>query len=136
MNRIIRMAIILIAMGLIALVLLPRWAPVQAVSWTPPPNAGLIDAFAPNQALSALTEMPVGFAPEHVACDANGKLYTSLDGGAVLKSNEAGTWTTIGNTGGRPLGLRTDQQGGLWIADSMAGLVHMDSTGQISVLAT
>ena len=136
MNRIIKVAIILIAVGLIALVLLPRWAPVQAVSWTPPPNAGLTGAFAPNQALSALTEIPVGFAPEHVACDADGTLYTSLDGGAVLKRNEAGGWENIGDTSGRPLGLRADQQGGLWIADSMAGLVHMDSTGQISVLAT
>ena len=136
MNRITKVAIILIVLGLIALVLLPRWAPVQAVSWTPPPNAGLTGAFAPNQALSALTEIPVGFAPEHVACGADGTLYTSLDGGAVLKRNEAGRWDTIGNTGGRPLGLRADQQGGLWIADSMAGLLHMDSTGQISVLAT
>ena len=136
MKRIIKLAIILIAVGLIALVLLPRWAPVQAVSWTPPPNAGLNGAFAPNQALSALTEIPVGFAPEHVACGADGTLYTSLDGGAVLKRNEAGRWDTIGNTSGRPLGLRADQQGGLWIADSMAGLVHMNSTGQISVLAT
>ena len=136
MNRIIKVAIILIAVGLIALVLLPRLAPVQAVSWTPPPNNGLTGAFAPNQALSALTEIPVGYAPEHVACEADGTLYTSLDGGAVLKSNEAGGWDTIGNTGGRPLGLRADQQGGLWIADSMAGLVHMDSTGHISVLAT
>ena len=136
MSRIIKVAIILIAVGLIALVLLPRWAPVQAVSWTPPPNAGLTGAFAPNQALSALIEIPTGFAPEHVACDADGTLYTSLDGGAVLKSNKAGGWDTIGNTGGRPLGLRADRQGGLWIADSMAGLVHMGSTGQISVLAT
>ena len=62
MNRITKVAIILIAVGLIALVLLPRWAPVQAVSWTPPPNAGLTGAFAPNQALSALTEIPVGYA--------------------------------------------------------------------------
>ena len=136
MNRIIKLAIILIAVGLIALVLLPRLAPVQAVSWTPPPNAGLTGAFAPNQVLSTLTEIPVGYAPEHVACEADGTLYTSLDGGAVLKSNEAGGWDTIGNTGWRPLGLRADQQGGLWIADSMAGLVHMDSTGHISVLAT
>ena len=136
MNRSIKMAITLTAMGVIALVLFPRWAPVQAVSWTPPPNGGLTGAFAPNQALSALTEIPVGFAPEHVACDSNGTLYTSLDGGAVLKSDEAGGWDTIGNTVGRPLGLRADQQGGLWIADSMAGLVHMNTTGEISVLAT
>jgi sugar lactone lactonase YvrE len=44
-------------------------------------------------------------------------------------------WVELGNTDGRPLGLRTDGQGGLWIADSMAGLLHMDANGEITVLA-
>ena len=125
MKRAAKVAISLIVLGLIALILLPRWAPVNAVSWTPPPNPGLTGVFAPNQALSAITEVPVGTAPEHVACDAEGRLYTSLDGGAVLRSDTGSEWLELGNTGGRPLGLRPDGQGGLWIADSNAGLLHM-----------
>ena len=136
MNRAAKIAISLFALGLIALILLPRWAPVNAVSWAPPFNPGLTGAFAPNQALSAIIEIPVGTAPEHVACDATGTLYTSLDGGAVLRSGKGAKWFELGNTGGRPLGLRTDGQGGLWIADSMAGLLHMDANGEITVLAT
>ena len=136
MKRAAKFAISLIVLGLIALILLPRWAPVNAISWTPPPNPGLTGVFAPNQALSAITEVPVGTAPEHVACDAEGRLYTSLDGGAVLRSDTGSEWSEFGNTGGRPLGLRPDGQGGLWIADSMAGLLHMDANGAITVLAT
>ena len=136
MKRISKVAISLIVLGLIALILLPRWAPVNAVSWTPPYNPGLTGIFAANQALSAITEVPVGTAPEHVACDAQGRLYTSLDGGAVLRSDTQGQWLELGNTGGRPLGLRPDGQGGLWIADSRAGLLHMDANGAITVLAT
>ena len=136
MKRISKVAISLIVLGLIALILLPRWAPVNAVSWTPPYNPGLTGIFAANQALSAITEVPVGTAPEHVACDAQGRLYTSLDGGAVLRSDTQGQWLELGNTGGRPLGLRPDGQGGLWIADSMAGLLHMDTNGDITILAT
>ena len=136
MKCISKVAISLIVLGLIALILLPRWAPVNAVSWTPPYNPGLTGIFAANQALSAITEVPVGTAPEHVACDAQGRLYTSLDGGAVLRSDTQGQWLELGNTGGRPLGLRPDGQGGLWIADSMAGLLHMDANGAITVLAT
>lgn len=136
MKRAAKLAISLVALGLIALILLPRWAPVNAVSWTPPPNPGLTGAFAPNQALSSITEIPVGTAPEHVACDAEGRLYTSLDGGAVLRADTEGQWIEVGNTGGRPLGLRPDGQGGLWIADSMAGLLHMNTDGEITVLAT
>ena len=136
MKRAAKVAISLICLGLIALILLPQWAPINAVSWTPPPNPGLTGIFAPNQALSAITEVPVGTAPEHVACDAEGRLYTSLDGGAVLRSDAGSEWFELGNTDGRPLGLRPDEQGGLWIADSMASLLHMDADGEITVLAT
>ena len=136
MKQFWKVAISLVVLGLISLFLLPRWAPVNAVSWTPPPNPGLTGVFTPNQALSAITEVPVGTAPEHVACDAEGRLYTSLDGGAVLRSDTGLEWLELGNTGGRPLGLRPDGQGGLWIADSMAGLLHMDANGDITTLAT
>ena len=136
MKRFGSVAISLVVLGLISLFSLPRWAPVSAVSWTPPPNPGLTGVFAPNQALSAITEIPVGAAPEHVACDAEGRLYTSLDGGAVLRSDTGLEWLELGNTSGRPLGLRPDGQGGLWIADSMAGLLHMDANGDITTLAT
>ena len=136
MKRVAKVAISLFGLGLIALVVLPQWAPVTAVSWTPPYNPGLTGMFATNQALAAITEVPVGTAPEHVACDAQGRLYTSLDGGAVLRSDTQGQWLELGNTAGRPLGLRPDGQSGLWIADSMVGLLHMDANGDITVLAT
>ena len=136
MKRVAKVAISLFVLGLIALIVLPQWAPVNAVSWTPPYNPGLTGIFATNQALSVITEMPVGTAPEHVACDAQGRLYTSLDGGAVLRSDTQGKWIELGNTAGRPLGLRPDGQSGLWIADSMAGLLHMDASGDITILAT
>ena len=119
-----------------ALWLLSAKAPVDAQAWQPPPNPGLTGVFVPNQALAAITEIPVGMAPEHVACDADGTLFTSLAGGAVLRGSKNGQWEVIGNTEGRPLGLRSDGTGGLWIADSMKGLLHMNSTGHIEVLAT
>ena len=67
--------------------LLSARAPVDAQAWQPPPNPGLTGAFAPNQALAAIAEISVGMAPEHVACGADGTLYTSLDGGAVLRGS-------------------------------------------------
>ena len=133
MKRVAKIAISFFVLGLIVL---PQWAPVNAVSWTPPYNPGLTGIFATNRALSAITEMPVGKAPEHVACDSQGRLYTSLEGGAVLRSATQGQWLELGNTAGRPLGLRPDGQSGLWIADSMAGLLHMDTNGDITLLAT
>ena len=127
--------IVLTALAFASVLLLPRWAPVQAVSWHPPSNPGLTGAFTPNKALAELTLMPVGTAPEHVACDNNGALYTGLDGGAVLRRASAGEWIQVGTTEGRPLGLRSDDQGGLWIADSIKGLLHMAGDGAVTVLA-
>lgn len=125
----------LITLALVGVWLLPQWAPVQAVSWSPPPNPGLTGTFSPNQALAKLTLIPVGPAPEHVACDNSGVLYTALDGGAVLRRASSGEWNQLGTTEGRPLGLRPDDQGGLWIADSIKGLLHMTAEGVVSVLA-
>ena len=136
MKRTLKWMLGLAALMLCAVWFLPRWAPVQAQAWQPPPNPGLTGVFAPNQALSAITEVTVGPAPEHVACDGQGVLYTSLEDGSILRGSERGQWQTIGNTGGRPLGLRPDQQGGLWIADSIKGLLHMNAGGEIEVLAT
>ena len=62
---------------------LPQWAPAQAVHWVAPDNRGLTGVFAPNQSLAALSLIPVGAAPEHVACDSSQTLFTSLDGGQV-----------------------------------------------------
>ena len=136
MKWVLRVALGLTTIVIASLWLLPRWAPVQAEAWQPPPNPGLTGIFAPNRALSAISEMAVGPAPEHVACDAEGRLYTSLEGGAVLRRDQNGEWRTIGNTGGRPLGLRADGAGGVWIADSMRGLLHLRGTGQMTVVAT
>lgn len=136
MRRFFRVVLVFMIAALIGGAALSHWAPVKAVAWTPPSNPGLTGVFSPNQALAAITTVPVGPAPEHVACDSDGALYTSLDGGAVLRRSNDGPWVELGNTGGRPLGLRADPRGGLWIADSMKGLLHMSDTGEIDVLAT
>ncbi len=136
MKRALQIMASLFVLGLIILWLAPRWAPAKAVAWNPPPNPGLTGVFAPNQALSAIAEIAVGPAPEHVACDTQGLLYTSLEGGAVLRGTATGDWDIIGDTGGRPLGLRPDGQGGLWIADAMEGLLHMSAGGEVTVLTT
>ena len=136
MRHILRVLIGLTTLGVLLLLIGPLWAPVQAVVWQPPHNAGLTGAFAPNRALAAISMSPVGFAPEHVACDETGILYTGIEGGAILRRDLDGTWQTLGNTGGRPLGLRADNAGGVWVADSVKGILHVDAGGVITSLVT
>ncbi|GIR70368.1 MAG: hypothetical protein CM15mP74_16190 [Halieaceae bacterium] len=54
----------------------------------------------------------------------------------MLRREQDGEWRTIGNTGGRPLGLRADGAGGVWIADSIRGLLHLSGAGEMTVVAT
>ena len=44
-------------------------------------------------------------------------------------------WDVLGNTGGRPLGLRSDGNGGLFIADANKGLLHMTAAGHVTTIA-
>ena len=135
MSGIIKGFIFLTTLALVSVWILPRWAPVQAVSWDPPLNPGLSGIFQPNQSLATLTLEPVGFAPEHVACGDQGELYTGLEGGNILRRDAAGECLRIGNTQGRPLGIRFDGQGGVWVADSMKSLLHVAPDGEVTVLA-
>jgi sugar lactone lactonase YvrE len=127
--------IALVTLTLAAVWVLPKWAPVEAERWSPPLNPGLSGPYAPNRALAALSTLPVGPAPEHVACTGSGKLFTGLDGGDIMQRDAAGEWARLGTTGGRPLGIRAHERGGLWIADSIKGLLHMTPEGEITVLA-
>ncbi len=135
MSRLGKGLLLASTLALASVWLLPQWAPVKAVSWSPPPNPGLSGVYEPNQALASLALLPVGPAPEHVACSDSGELYTGLEGGDILRRDVAGQWLRIGTTQGRPLGIRPDTQGGVWIADSMKGLLHMTSEGEVIVLA-
>ena len=112
----------------------PRWSPIEAVIWKAPSNPGLTPPFQPNNKLATITLIHVGNAPEHVACGLRGNLYTGLEGGVILRSGSDGIWHTLASTGGRPLGLRADNEGGVWVADALKGILHIDNTGQIESL--
>ena len=86
-----------------------------------------------------VTVVPVpGHGPEDVVVDGEGRLYTGVDDGRILRLSPDGKHIdVIADTGGRPLGLELYGDDELLICDARAGLLVAPlSGGSPSVLAT
>jgi sugar lactone lactonase YvrE len=112
--------------------------PIEPVAWQAPRFAGYSGPFERNERLAAQRPLSVApeVGPEHIEFGPDGKLYTGVLSGAVLKMNPDGTGVeTVVNTGGRPLGLDFDGAGNLVVADAMKGLLLVGADGSVTVLA-
>src|SRR6185295_11226442 len=78
-----------------------------------------------------------GRSPEDVAIDSGGRIYGGFDDGRIIQLQADGTQPHVFvNTQGRPLGLAFDPAGNLIVADAIKGLLAIDKSGTIKVLAT
>jgi sugar lactone lactonase YvrE len=112
-----------------------RLAPVR---WQPPPAPPRAKQRTGPEPFPAMDVVPLpGRGPEDVVV-LDGFLYTGLEDGRVLRV-DPGTYavTTVGDTGGRPLGLEPLPDGRLLVCDSHRGLLRLDpATGNIETLVT
>ena len=129
--------VLAVALSLVAAWLLLKPVPIDPAPWIPTPNAGLTGAFAPNSLLTTADAIPVGGAgPEDLTVGPDGALYSGLADGRIVRIDRgSGTVTTVGDTKGRPLGLRFDRAGALVIADAVRGLLSLAPDGAARVLA-
>ncbi len=122
--------------GLVAY--LSLWpVPVEPVNWVAPVAAGYAGPFAVNTRLAAIKRIDLKGeeGPEHIAFGKDGKLYTTVASGNILRMNADGSAQQIfANTGGRVLGFDFDAQGNLIAADAFKGLLSISQNGIISVL--
>jgi sugar lactone lactonase YvrE len=100
--------------------------PIDPVRWTAPP----IDPL-PDPPARPVTVVPVGGdGPEDIVVDADGRFWTGLvDGRIVRLSADGAESTVVANTGGRPLGLHVARDGRVLICDSFRGLVALNPDG-------
>lgn len=111
-------------------------SPIVPQTWDPPANPGLSGPFASNDRLAAVTQISVpGIGPEDVACAADGRFYSGLVDGRILRWQGTDTPELFANTQGRPLGMVFDADGHLVVADAVKGLLRIDPNGEITVLA-
>jgi sugar lactone lactonase YvrE len=75
--------------------------------------------------------------PESLAVDAEGRIYAATHEGAIVRLRPDGSspedWV---KTGGRPLGIRFDRAGNLYVADAFRGLLRIASDRTVTLLAS
>jgi sugar lactone lactonase YvrE len=136
MGRGLRIVALVVAVLAAYLALWP--VPVEPVAWQAPASPGYAGPHAANERLSAAQAIPVApqVGPEHIDFGPDGKLYTGVLSGAVLRMNPDGSaLETVVNTGGRPLGFDFAADGQLVIADAIKGLLALQPDGTLRVLA-
>lgn len=104
---------------------------IRPVRWQPPPVDPL-----PDYPLPELTLVPVpGPGPEDVVTDAQGRLWTGLADGRIVRLDPDGAATVVADTGGRPLGMHVARDGRILVCDSHRGLLALDpGTGELTTL--
>ena len=112
--------------------------PTEPVSWKAPAAPGYTGAHAVNNRLAGLRIISLGAeqGPEHIVLARDGKLYTTVQSGNILRMNPDGSGQEVFvNTGGRVLGFDFDAAGNLIAADSLKGLLSISPDKKITVLA-
>ena len=118
---------------------LAAWpVPIQPVAWSAPAAPGYQGVHIPNQRLARLNiiDLKGEVGPEHIALGKDGKLYTTVLSGNILRMNPDGSGQEVfANTGGRVLGFDFDAAGNLIAADAIKGLLSIAPDGKLTVLA-
>jgi sugar lactone lactonase YvrE len=112
--------------------------PIEPVAWQVPPFHGYTGPHAVNDKLVNLQHIDLKgeIGPEHVAVGKDGKLYTTVASGRILRMNADGSGLeTFADPGGRILGFDFDAAGNLVGADAMRGLVSIGPDRKVTVLS-
>jgi sugar lactone lactonase YvrE len=122
--------------ALIAFLLVP--SPIDPVAWKPPARPELRGPLAPNFLLRRAVLLGQGIldGPEDVAIGPDGLAYASVADGRIMRFHREpvrGGFEAFAATGGRPLGLDFDDDGTLWVADSVLGLLSVATDGKVTV---
>lgn len=111
--------------------------PINPVTWNAPQAPGYVGPHAVNTRLANLQiiDLHGEVGPEHIAFGPDGKLYTTVASGNILRMAADGSAQEVfTNTGGRVLGFDFDAKGNLIAADAVKGLLAIAPDRSISVL--
>ena len=121
---------------LVAVMYLLAWpVPIEPVAWKAPVDRGLVDPFESNDLLQAAVGIDLNeFAgPEDATVGIDGRVYTTTSSGHILQIQNRRV-NEFAFPGGRPLGIETDRDGSLVVANAYVGLQRIDRDGTVSTL--
>ncbi len=136
MKKIVSVLAALVVLAVGYLLLWP--VPIEPVSMVIAPAPGYVGVHAINDRLAHLKVIDLHgeIGPEHIAFGPDGKLYTTVASGNILRMNPDGSAQEVfANTGGRVLGFDFDAKGNLVAADAIKGLLSIGADRQAKVLA-
>lgn len=133
-----KIALSVVALVALAALYLLAWpVPINPVVWDAPAAPGYTGPHAANNKLAnlQLIDLKGEVGPEHIQFGPDGKLYTTVLSGNILRMNADGTEQQVfANTGGRVLGFDFDAQGNLIAADAIKGLLSIAPDAKVTVL--
>ena len=120
---------------LLILFLIP--ASIDAVKYKAPTPNKLAGVLTPNKKLLSAQLLAVGKfnGPESIAIDKNHRICSGTQDGDIKCIMPNQEIKTITNTGGRPLGMKFDNENNLIVCDAYKGLLSFDENNKITVLA-
>ena len=131
---------VLAAVLILGLLYLGFWpVGIDPVAWFPQKAPAMAGVYAPNEKLARVIRIGegVGIGPEGIAVDAQGRIYAGyLDGRIVRFSPDGKTHEIFARTNGRPLGMKFGENGNLYVADAVRGLLELTPDGTLSVLSS
>lgn len=138
MRRFVRVIRVVAGLFLFALAYLLFWpVAIEPVAWQPPYAPQLRDDYAPNERLAALQRWSLVDAkgPEAVAVDVDGRVYTGVEDGRILRFSADGKQREVfAKLATRPLGMQFDGDGNLIVCGNSAGLLAVGKDGVARVL--
>jgi sugar lactone lactonase YvrE len=135
-RKILLALVAVIAVVVLYLLLWP--VAIDPVAWTPPDPPPLSGVYQPNDKLASTERLYVGDKnPEGVAIADDGRIYTGLEDGRIMRLRPDGTQPEVfARIDARPLGIEFDKNGNLLVAGGDKGLLSLDREGKLSVLST
>jgi sugar lactone lactonase YvrE len=135
MKKIAFFVLTLVALAVLYLLAWP--VPIAPVAWDAPAAPGYTGPHAVNTRLAHLQIIDLNgeVGPEHIQFGPDGKLYTTVASGNILRMNADGSAQQVfANTGGRVLGFDFDAKGNLIAADAVKGLLSIAPDAKVTVL--
>lgn len=120
---------LVLLLGLLAATMYLCWPTgMDPVAWTPPQVPALEGRYAYNETLKGIQRIAenLGAGPVAVNVDATNQVYAGYSDGRIIRmEGDASSYTEMARADDRPLGITFGPNGGIVVAATGAGLMHI-----------